>query len=102
MGVVEAIIASAVIGAGASAYSAKKQSDAQKDAISAQERARREAEAEARRVAMESKPEELGASLEIGGTTSLAKKRASTADFLIPRQEVLGGASTSSGLGFKV
>lgn len=102
MGVVEAIFVSSMIGAGVSAYTAKKQYDGIKAAVSAQERARREAEAEARRVAMESKPEELGASLEIGGTTSLAKKRASTADFLIPRQEVLGGASTSSGLGFKV
>lgn len=102
MGVFTAIVASAVIGAGAAAHSASKQADAQKKAQKAQDDARRQAEAEARRVAMEGRPDELGASLEIGGTTDLAKKRASTADFLIPRQDTLGGSSTSSGLGFKV
>lgn len=101
MGVVEAIVASAIIGAAGSAYSASESKKAQREATNAQREAQRKAEEEARRIAMERRPDEISATLEIGGTTTMGSNQQSTADFLIPKQTNLG-ASGSSGLGFKI
>ena len=101
MGVVEAIIASAVIGAAGAAYSASEARSAQKDATRAQQDAQRKAEEEARRIAMERRPDDVGATLQIGGTTTVGTQKSSTADFLVPKQASLG-TSGQSGLGFKV
>ena len=101
IGTIGALIASAVIGAAGSMYSASQAKEAQKDATRAQQEAQRKAEEEARRIAMEKRPDEIGATLEIGGTTKVGTQLGSTADFLIPKQTALG-ASGSSGLGFKV
>lgn len=98
---ITAVIASAVIGAAGAAYSASEAKSAQKDATKAQREAQRKAEEEARRIAMERRPDEINATLEIGGTTKVGTQLGSTADFLIPKQTALG-ASGSSGLGFKV
>ena len=98
-----AVIAAAVIGAGASIYAADKQADAQKDAQRAQERARQQAEEEARRVAMEQRPDEVAATMDVGGSTTVGQSQQSTADFLVPTQKALGASSKKgSGLGFKV
>lgn len=99
MGVVEALIASAVIGAGSAAYSASASASAQKKATNAQLEAQRKAKEEADRVARESRPTELGATLQIGGTTTVGSNLGSTADFLIPKANSLGSTGTS-GLGF--
>lgn len=95
------IIAATVIGVGAATYSASEARSAQKDALRAQQEAQRKAEEEARRIAMERRPDEIGATLQIGGTTTVGSTKGSTADFLIPKQKTLG-ASGTSGLGFSV
>jgi len=100
--VATALIASAVIGAAGSAYAADKQEDAQEDAQRAQERARQQAEEEARRVAMEQRPDEVAATMDVGGSTTVGKNQQSTADFLVPTQKALGSSKKGSGLGFKV
>lgn len=94
MGITTALIASAI-------YSANASASAQKKAINAQLDAQRRAKEEAERVARESRPTELGATLQIGGTTSVGSNLGSTADFLIPKANILGSTGTS-GLGFKV
>lgn len=99
--VTTAVIASAVIGAGASIYASEQQKKATESATRAQEEARRKAEEEARRVALETKPDELNATLDVGGSTHVGGKTQSTADFLVPRQSTLGSTG-KSGLGFKV
>lgn len=96
---VGALIASAVIGAVGSAYSASEAKSAQKDATRAQLEAQRKAEEEANRIARETRPEEIGATLQVGGTTKVGSNVGSTADFLIPKQSSLG-SSGKSGLGF--
>lgn len=101
MGIETAIIASAIIGAAGAAYSANASSKAQEKATNAQREAQRKAEEEARRIAMERRPDEISATLEVGGTKSIGSNTQSTADFLIPKQTNLG-TSGSSGLGFKV
>ena len=101
MGVVEAIVASAIIGAAGSAYSASESKKAQREATNAQREAQRKAEEEARRIAMERRPDEISATLEIGGTTSIGSNTQTTADFLIPKQTSLG-TSGKSGLGFRI
>lgn len=99
--VATAIVASAVIGVGGAIYSAEATKSAQKKATNAQQDAQREAKEEADRVARETRPTELGATLRIGGTTTIGDNTASTADFLIPRNTALGSTG-QSGLGFKV
>ena len=101
MGVVAAIVASAIIGAAGSAYSASESKKAQREATNAQREAQRKAEEEARRIAMERRPDEVSATLEVGGTTSVGTDMQTTADFLIPKQTSLGTAG-KSGLGFRI
>lgn len=101
MGVVAAIVASAIIGAAGSAYSASESKKAQREATNAQREAQRKAEEEARRIAMERRPDEISATLEIGGSTSVGTDMQTTADFLIPKQTSLGTAG-KSGLGFRI
>ena len=101
MGVTTAIIASAVIGAAGAAYSANASSNAQKKATNAQREAQRKAEEEARRIAMERRPDEVSATMEVGGSTSVGTNMQTTADFLIPKQTSLGTAG-KSGLGFRI
>ena len=94
-----AITAAVIIGAGASIYASEKQAKAQKKAMYAQLAAQRAAEEEANRIARETRPEEIGATLQVGGTTSVGSNVGSTADFLIPKAKTLGSTG-SSGLGF--
>lgn len=101
MGVTTAIIASAVIGAAGAAYSANASSKAQEKATNAQREAQRKAEEEARRIAMERRPDEVSATMEVGGSTSVGTDMQTTADFLIPKQTSLGTAG-KSGLGFRI
>lgn len=101
MGVVAAIVASAIIGAAGSAYSASESKKAQREATNAQREAQRKAEEEARRIAMERRPDEISATLEVGGSTSVGTDMQTTADFLIPKQTSLGTAG-KSGLGFRI
>ena len=101
MGVTTAIIASAVIGAAGAAYSANASSKAQEKATNAQREAQRKAEEEARRIAMERRPDEISATMEVGGSTSVGTDMQTTADFLIPKQTSLGTAG-KSGLGFRI
>ena len=99
--VATAVVASAVIGAAGAAYSAIESKKAQREATNAQREAQRKAEEEARRIAMERRPDEVSATLEIGGTTSIGSNTQTTADFLIPKQTSLG-TSGKSGLGFRI
>lgn len=99
--VVTAIVASAAIGLGGAIYSANEVAKAQKKATNSQLDAQRRAKEEADRVARESRPTELGATLQIGGTTTVGSNLGSTADFLIPKANAIGSTGTS-GLGFKV
>ena len=98
---ITAVIASAIIGAGGAAYSASESKKAQREATNAQREAQRKAEEEARRIAMERRPDEISATLEIGGSTSVGTDMQTTADFLIPKQTSLG-TSGKSGLGFRI
>lgn len=93
------IVTLAVIGAGTALFSAEAVASAQKKATNAQLDAQRRAKEEADRVARESRPTELGATLQIGGTTTVGSNLGSTADFLIPKANALGSTGTS-GLGF--
>lgn len=102
IGIVGALIASSIIGAAGAVYSASEAKSAQKHAIRAQQEAQRKAEGEARRIAMERRPDDVGATLQIGGTTTIGTQKGSTADFLIPKQASLGGTSRQSGLGFRI
>ena len=99
--VATAVLSSAVIGTTGVFYSTAASKKAQRDATNAQREAQRKAEEEARRIAMERRPDEISATLEIGGTTTMGSNQQSTADFLIPKQTNLG-TSGSSGLGFKL
>lgn len=101
MGVVAAIVASAAIGAAGGAFSASESKRAQIKAANARLEAQRKAEEEARRIAMERRPDEVSATLEVGGTTSVGTDMQTTADFLIPKQTSLGTAG-KSGLGFRI
>lgn len=93
------IVTLAVVGTVGSIYSAEASKSAQKKATNAQLEAQRRAKEEADRVARESRPTELGATLQIGGTTTVGSNLGSTADFLIPKNNALGSTGTS-GLGF--
>ena len=95
------VVTATAIGVGGAMYSASQARSAQKEAIRAQQEAQRKAEEEARRIAMERRPDEIGATLQIGGSTTVGSTKGSTADFLVPKQSALG-SSGSSGLGFKV
>ena len=97
--VATAIVVGAGVGLAGSIYSAEASKSAQKKATNAQLDAQRRAKEEADRVARESRPTELGATLQIGGTTSVGSNLGSTADFLIPKANALGSTGTS-GLGF--
>ena len=99
--VATAVVASAVIGVAGAAYSASESKKAQREATNAQREAQRKAEEEARRIAMERRPDEVSATLEIGGSTSVGTDMQTTADFLIPKQTSLGTAG-KSGLGFRI
>ena len=99
--VATAVVASAVIGAVGTVYSTIESKKAQREATNAQREAQRKAEEEARRIAMERRPDEISATLEIGGTTSIGSNMQTTADFLIPKQTSLG-TSGKSGLGFRI
>ena len=99
--VATAVIASAVIGVAGAVYSAEASKSAQKKATNAQLEAQRKAKEEANRVASESRPTELGATLQVGGTTTVGSNLGSTADFLIPKANALGSTGTS-GLGFSI
>lgn len=99
--VATAVVASAVIGVAGAAYSASESKKAQREATNAQREAQRKAEAEARRIAMERRPDEVSATLEVGGSTSVGTDMQTTADFLIPKQTSLG-TSGKSGLGFRI
>ena len=99
MGAEALLIGAVLAGAGASVYSAEKQASAQKKATNAQLAAQMAAEEEANRIARETRPEEIGATLQVGGTTSIGSNVGSTADFLIPKAKTLGSTG-SSGLGF--
>lgn len=111
MGIETAIIGGAILASGAaSAYSSHKQNKAQKEAQRQQDMARRRAEEEARRIAMDTRPDELGASLDFGGYDKFGSKSrmSSVADFLVPLDtSLLGGVGggdgkKKSGLGFNV
>ena len=95
------IIVATAIGVGGAMYSAHEARSAQKDATRAQQDAQRKAEEEARRIAMERRPDDVGATLQVGGTTTIGSTKGSTADFLIPKQKTLG-TTGSVGLGFSV
>ena len=99
--VATAVVASAVIGVAGSIYSASESKKAQREATNAQREAQRKAEEEARRIAMERRPDEISATLEVGGSTSVGTDMQTTADFLIPKQTSLGTAG-KSGLGFSI
>ena len=99
--VATAVVASAVIGAAGAVYSASESKKAQREATNAQREAQRKAEEEARRIAMERRPDEISATLEIGGSTSVGTDMQTTADFLIPKQTSLG-TTGKSGLGFRI
>ena len=96
-----AITAAVIIGAGASIYASNQQAKAQKSATNAQLADQAKAEEEANRIARETRPEEIGATLQVGGTTTIGSNVGSTADFLIPKIKSLG-SSGGSGLGFSV
>ena len=96
-----AVVASAVIGVAGSMYSASESKKAQREATNAQREAQRKAEEEARRIAMERRPDEISATMEVGGSTSVGTDMQTTADFLIPKQTSLGTAG-KSGLGFRI
>ena len=104
MGVAAAVIASAVIGAGSAAYQADEQKKAAEEDRKRRETAAAEAQAEADRIARETRPDEeaLG---EIGFGVDRGDEfvGGSTQEFLIPKTSALGGASYGlSGLGFAV
>ena len=94
-----ATIAAAVIGAGASVYSADQAADAQKEAQDKADKARREAEARAKKETLDIRPE--------GETATMIPGSGEEADasdynsFLTPKQTAMGGAG-GSGLGFGV
>ena len=89
-------IIAAVIGLAGSAFSAKMASDDAKDAQEAQEKARREAEEEARRIAAETKPEGLKNSVEFGSEDKNTEA-GSTSDFLSPLEMGSAGLTTGTG-----
>ena len=99
MGVVTGAIVAAVIGAGASMYSADQAADAQKEAQDKADKARREAEARAKKETLDIRPEGETATMIPGsGEESDASDYNS---FLTPKQTAMGGTG-GSGLGFGV
>ena len=103
VGTTMAIIAAAAIGVGSSVYMAEEQKKAAAADRERRERAASASQAEADRIARETKPEEealgeikFGAEDEfgVGGTTQ---------EFVIPKTSALGTSATGrSGLGFTV
>ena len=93
-------VAGAVMGV-SSIYSSIQSKKAQREATNAQREAQRKAEEEARRIAMERRPDEISATMEVGGSTSVGTDMQTTADFLIPKQTSLG-TTGKSGLGFSI
>ena len=87
-------VIAAVISLAGSVYAAKSASDSQSDALAAQEKARREAEAEQKRLAEASRPEGLASSVDFGSEDK-DTAAGSTSDFLSPLQT--GGAGLSAG-----
>ncbi len=97
-----AMIASAVIGAGASVYSSEQQKKAAK-----KDREARESAAEAERKRLEdieraTKPEEEGLGEIDFGAEGSDSGMGSSSDFLVPKQSGGLGSGGRSGLGFKV
>lgn len=103
MGVAEAIIASALIGAGSSAYAADEQKRAMEEAERARQRAAAEAEAERQRIAANTRPEEesAGEGIEFG---LFDDETGTTQDFLVDRTSNTSqlGTAGGSGLGFDI
>lgn len=96
-----AIIGAAVIGAGASIYTAEKQQEAAEEQQKKLDQAEEERKREAERIAKETRPEGEAASAITFGAGADAKS-GSTADFLVPKSGAALGGTGSSGLGFSV
>lgn len=102
MALATAIIAAAVIGAGASIYASEKQEDIAEKERRRLEREEEERRAEAERIARETRPE--GEELESiqFGVGQDKGSMGSTSDFLVTKSGSTLGGTSGSGLGFKV
>lgn len=100
MGLVEAIVASAVLGVGSSVYSAQQQKKASQAASDAQQRA----EMEARRIAAQKKPMEETATLKTNaldaGVDPVTSLNLLVDPMQRPKKTGLGTSMSSTGLGF--
>ena len=104
MGTGAAIIASAIIGAGTSAYAGSQQRKAQEEAEAEQRRVREEEEERARQIAADARPEGEQATIAFGSQKK-GGEVGSFSDFLVPKSSSkTAGLSTGSGsgLGFGV
>ena len=98
-GVGTAVIASAVIGAGSSAYGAEKQKKAAEDEQEKRERAMRLAKMESDQIAKETRPDAESASGTLFGSGQDSDV-GSVSDFIVPKSSMTSmGSSTKSGLG---
>ncbi len=98
----EGAIIAAIIGAGTTLYASSEQKKAQEEAQEKQDVAFEEAKLEEERILRETRPDDLtaDATIQFGeGTTSAP---GTTEEFLIPRTSSTLGATTGSGLGFKI
>ena len=94
-----AAIASAVIGAGASYYSAKKAEEAQEEAAAQAEAARLAEEERQRKVFESTTPEQEAATFKFG-TQDQDDELGSYSEFLAPKpSKTLGGVTSSLGFG---
>lgn len=105
MGVVEAVVAAAVIGAGSSIYSGQQQAKAAKEASDAQIQAQQQASEEAKK--MRQQQDINNATSETAKTTYGAgadtqRVASASTDLLIPStiEQNLGGIKNRTGLGF--
>lgn len=102
MALATAIIAAAVIGAGASIYAAEKQEDIANKEAARLAREEEERRAETERIAKETRPEgEELSSIAFGGKDGGAVG-GSTSDFLVTKAGGTLGGTSGSGLGFNV
>jgi len=96
-----AVIASAVIGAGASVYASNEASAAQAKATKKREEAAKIERDRLARIASDTKPQEEGATVEFGQADS-GEAGGSYDDFLVSKSNTSQlGAGTGSGLGSK-
>jgi len=103
MALATAIIAAAVIGAGASIYAAEKQEDIANKERKRLEREEEERRAEAERIARETRPEgEELSSISFGAKDTNTLAMGSTSDFLVTKTGSTFGGTSGSGLGFSV